>query len=134
MRPRAIRVGPNEGGEDIWAPNSGRSLIRDFIPKSGSLSSLYSLGSVYIHFNTRTDKPLDFLPACAGTCPDGAGRCGPQSSRPLRAQPNSQLEFVLRDAEESEYLNLVDFGGDAISLKLSHLQPEIDGNKALDRV
>jgi len=32
-------------------------------------------------------------------------------------KPKSQFEFVTRDTEESEFLDLVDFGGEAISVE-----------------
>jgi len=35
----------------------------------------------------------------------------------IQIKPKSQLEFILRDTEKSEFLDLVDFGGVANSVK-----------------
>jgi len=42
---------------------------------------------------------------------------GAEAPPPLRAQAKPQFEFVLRDSEESEFANLVDFGGAAPSVE-----------------
>jgi len=38
------------------------------------------------------------------------GVCGAKAPLPPRAQRNSQFEFVLRDTEKSEFLDLMEFG------------------------
>jgi len=38
--------------------------------------------------------------------------CGTKAPPPPRAQPKSQFEFVPRDTEQSEFLDLVDIGVD----------------------
>jgi len=43
------------------------------------------------------------------------GSVGPEAPPLLRAQPNSHFEFVPRDSEKSEFLDLVDFGDVAFS-------------------
>jgi len=39
------------------------------------------------------------------------GSCGAKTLPPPHAQPKSQLEFTMRDTEESEFLDLADSSG-----------------------
>ena len=94
--PRAIRVGPNEGGTKIWIPNSGREEIGPRTP--GSINSR-NLGPHF--FFSRIDKPPDFSPH-AWDLPWARGSCGAKAPPPPCAQPKSQFEFVTQDTEESE--------------------------------
>jgi len=45
------------------------------------------------------------------------GGCGTKAPLPPRAQPKSHFEFVPRDTEESEFLDVVDFRGVAFSVE-----------------
>jgi len=68
-------------------------------------------------FCPRIDKPLDFFPHALRPALMVRDSGKPKAPPPPRAQPKSQFGFVPRDTEISEFLDLVDFGGVAISVE-----------------